>query len=54
MQHTCSNNQIRIPCPQQGEPFYAQDAQFPGPVNYQHLLDNLVYENTTQLTRMLP
>jgi hypothetical protein len=39
-QTKCYNDTVEIPCPQQGEPFYGQDAQYEGPArSYTKLAD---------------
>lgn len=41
MQKQCSDNHNAISCPQKGELFYGQDAQFSVPVSYKSLPDSM-------------
>ena len=49
-QTKCYNNTVEIPCPQPGEPFYGQDAQYgPNPHSYTDLGNGIVRDNVTGL-----
>ena len=49
-QTKCYNNTVEIPCPQPGEPFYGQDAQYgPNTHSYTDLSNGIVRDNVTGL-----
>jgi hypothetical protein len=49
-QTKCYNNTVEIPCPQQGEPFYGQDAQYgPNLQSFTDLGNGVVKDNITGL-----
>ena len=49
-QTKCYNNSVEIPCPQPGEPFYGQDANYTcNPHSYTDLGNGVVRDNVTGL-----
>jgi hypothetical protein len=47
-QTKCYNDTVEIPCPDEGQPFYGQDAQYNGPArSYTDLGSGMIQDNTT-------
>lgn len=50
-QTKCYNNTVEIPCPEEGQPFHGQDAQYAGPArSYTDLGSGMIRDNVTGLT----